>query len=357
MPAAGLDNVPWSRLYGSAVEGILLCLLGRVDVAKPVAVFSVTYIGDLVLATLTFDTLSRECGQPLTVVTAPAPAPLLAADPRVGAVRLIRSSQALTWRLEVLREFARAKRAGERIVNLEVYAPRWRFVRTLSRWAASDSRAIDLPSLQSDEQTALRKRPVALPHRSAYYARAVGLPADDPPPPRITVPPTALARVSERLDSLTARGARRLVVAHPGSSTTARRAPLPLFSETLRGLSAKRPIVVAVVGGGGERPVADSLLAALPSELPATSWAGDASLVETAALLTLADLFVGNDSGPLKLAEAVGTPTLSFWGPSAPGFAGPRGKHHRFVHFDEPFTSAAFAALALLDHSSPRGAD
>jgi len=332
-------------------------LLRTVDVAKPVAVFSVTYIGDLVLATLTFDSLLKECGRPLSVVTAQAPAPLLVRDPRVGAVRLVRSSQALIWRLEVVREFVRAKHAGERIINLEVYEPRWRFVRALSRWAARDSRAIDLPSLQNDERIALGKGTVALSHRSAYYASAVGLPTDDPPPPRIAVPSTTLARMSEPLDSLTARGARRFIVVHPGSSTSARRAPLLLFSATLRGMSAERPVAVAVIGGAGEKRVGDSLLAALPSEIVASSWAGELSLVETAALLARADLFIGNDSGPLKLAEAVGTPTLSFWGPSAPSFAGPRGKRHRFVHFEDPPDSAVFAGLALLDQPSPRSAE
>jgi ADP-heptose:LPS heptosyltransferase len=311
-------------------------------------VFSVTYIGDLVLATLTFDALYKESKQPLAVVTAPAPAPLLAADPRVRAVRLVRSSRALVWRFEVLREFARAKRVGERIINLEVYPPRWRFLRALCRWE-SESRAIDLPSLQADERRALRNAPVALPHRSSYYAGAAGLPTDDPPRPRLKLPPAALARIAERLDAPRVDGSRPLVVAHPGSSNHARRAPLPLFAQTLARIAAERPIAIAVVGSAAEKLLAASLLEGLPSTLHAISWAGELSLVETAALLARADLFVGNDSGPLKLAEAVETPTLSFWGPSAPGFAGPRGARHRVAHFEDPPAAAATSALELLD--------
>jgi ADP-heptose:LPS heptosyltransferase len=324
-------------------------------VANGFAIFSVTYIGDLVLATLTFDTLSKESGQPLTVVTAPAPAPLLTADPRVRAVRLVRSSRALVWRLEVAREFARAKLAGERIINLEVYPPRWRFLRALCRWGSCESRAIDLPSLQADERNALSEAPVALPHRSSYYAGAVGLPTDEPPKPQVMLPPTALARLSGRLDALTAGGSRRAVVAHPGSSASARRAPLSLFAETLTLIADEYPLAIAIVGSAPERAMAAALLDALPSTLTtlsAASWAGDLSLVETAALLARADLFIGNDSGPLKLAEAVGAPTLSFWGASAPSFAGPRGARHRVVHFDDPSASAALAALSLLDGRS-----
>jgi ADP-heptose:LPS heptosyltransferase len=319
-------------------------------VANGFAIFSVTYIGDLVLATLTFDALWKESKQPLTVVTAPAPATLLTADPRVRAVRLVRSSRALVWRVEVVREFARAKRAGERIINLEVYPPRWGFLRALCRWGSCEARAIDLPSLQADERNALRKARVALPHRSAYYAGAVGLPTDDPPRPRLKLPPAALARIAARLDASRVDGSLPLVVAHPGSSSHARRAPLPLFAETLARIAAERPVAIAVVGNAAEKLLAASLLEALPSTLHAGSWAGELSLVETAALLARADLFVGNDSGPLKLAEAVETPTLSFWGPSAPSFAGPRGELHRAAHFEDRPAAAAADAIALLDH-------
>jgi ADP-heptose:LPS heptosyltransferase len=320
-------------------------------VANGFVIFSVTYIGDLVLATLTFDALRKESGHPLTVVTAPAPAPLLTADPRVRAVRLVCSPRALVWRLEVVREFARARRTGERIINLEVYPPRWRFLRALCRWGSCESRAIDLPSLQADERSALRKAPVALPHRSSYYAGVVGLPTDDPPKPQITLPSTALARVSGRLDALTVGGSRRLVVAHPGSSSKARRAPLSLFAGTLTRIANEYPLAIAIAGGAAERAVAAALLDALPPAPTTLSVAGELSLVETAALLARANLFLGNDSGPLKLAEAVGTPTLSFWGPSAPSFAGPRGERHCVAHFEDPPAAAAANALALFDRS------
>jgi ADP-heptose:LPS heptosyltransferase len=324
----------------------------RHAIANGFTVFSVTHIGDLVLATLTFDLLLRQSSQPLTVVTAPAPAPLLAADPRVRDVRLVRSSRALVWRAEVARELARARRAGQGIVNLEVYPPRWRFLRRLSRWGSFESRTIELTPLQADERNAVRKIPVVLPHRTSYYAAAVGLPAEDPPSPRITLPPAALARVSERLDALTAGGSRRFVVAHPGASSSARRAPLSLFAATLAGIAGEHAVEIVVVGNDDERGLAKTLVEALPPTVRAASWAGDLSLVETAALLARAALFLGNDSGPLKLAEAVGAPTLSFWGASAPSFAGPRGPLHRAVHFDDPPTSGALAALSLLDRRS-----
>ena len=224
----------------------------------------------------------------------------------------MRSSRALAWRAEVVREFARARRADQQIVNLELYPPRWRFLRTLCRWNSGRSRTIDLPALQADERNALRQAAVTLPHRSSYYARAVGLGPDGSPRAANHHSTVAISAVSSRLEEITTV-ARGIVVVHPGSSANARRAPLSLFAETLERARAEREIAVIVVGTAAEKPLASSLLAAMSSKVDGVSWAGRLTLVELAALLNLADLFIGNDSGPLKLAEAVGAPTLSFF--------------------------------------------
>ena len=45
----------------------------------------------------------------------------------------------------------------------------------------------------------------------------------------------------------------------------------------------------------------------------------DLDPVELAALLSRARLLVSNDSGPMHLAAAVGTPVVAFFGPTDPG--------------------------------------
>jgi len=49
------------------------------------------------------------------------------------------------------------------------------------------------------------------------------------------------------------------------------------------------------------------------------------------ALLMQARVAVGADTGLLHLAAALGTPTVTFWGPSASWRSGPLGEHHRHV--------------------------
>ncbi len=62
---------------------------------------------------------------------------------------------------------------------------------------------------------------------------------------------------------------------------------------------------------------------------------GRTSLPGLAALLRGADLFVGNDSGPMHLAAALGTPTVGLFGSSSPIWTGPRGARTTVVAVED----------------------
>ena len=53
--------------------------------------------------------------------------------------------------------------------------------------------------------------------------------------------------------------------------------------------------------------------------------AGKTNLGELLAIMEFCNLFITNDSGPLHLASAMGTPTVSFFGPETPQLYGPLG--------------------------------
>jgi ADP-heptose:LPS heptosyltransferase len=64
------------------------------------------------------------------------------------------------------------------------------------------------------------------------------------------------------------------------------------------------------------------------------SLSGKTTLKQTAALIKLARLFIGNDCGPLHIAAAVGTPTISIFGPTDPQKLAPLGEAHIYVRSD-----------------------
>lgn len=64
---------------------------------------------------------------------------------------------------------------------------------------------------------------------------------------------------------------------------------------------------------------------------PSAIAAGKTNLLESAALIKRADLLLTGDTGPLYIAEAVGTATLSLWGPTHPDIYGPLTAGHHFI--------------------------
>ena len=84
-----------------------------------------------------------------------------------------------------------------------------------------------------------------------------------------------------------------------------------------------------VIGGPAERAQA---AAAMPESRGAVDLVGRLTLRQTAALLQRARLLISNDSGPVHLAAAVGTPVLALFGtadaPAGPKRWGPWGAGH-----------------------------
>ncbi len=64
--------------------------------------------------------------------------------------------------------------------------------------------------------------------------------------------------------------------------------------------------------------------------------AGSLKLKQIAHLLGRAKLFVTNDSGPMHVASAVGTPILAIFGPTDPELTGPYGSTHRVLQSSLP---------------------
>lgn len=106
----------------------------------------------------------------------------------------------------------------------------------------------------------------------------------------------------------------RFIVLAPGSVWATKR--WPDFAALVAALPADCGIVV--VGGAEDRPLATAVVAAAPDRvLDAT---GQLSLLASAELIGRAAGIVTNDSLPQHLASAMGTPTVTIYGPTLPAF-------------------------------------
>jgi heptosyltransferase-2 len=123
----------------------------------------------------------------------------------------------------------------------------------------------------------------------------------------------------------------------------------PYYAELARTLD--RPLVI--VGSGEDRELGLEVAAAAPERTSVA--AGELPLRGSAALLERAALLVTNDSAPLHLASAVGTPVVAIFGPTVPGFGfGPRGPRDRIVQHPalscRPCSSHGPRVCPLLHH-------
>lgn len=107
------------------------------------------------------------------------------------------------------------------------------------------------------------------------------------------------------------------IVMAPGSIWGTKR--WPYYPDLIKRL----PGPVVVIGGPADRELAQTLVDAAPDRVADAT--GAMSLRESAALIERAQLLITNDSAPLHLASALGTPTVAIFGPTVPAFGfGPR---------------------------------
>jgi heptosyltransferase-2 len=118
---------------------------------------------------------------------------------------------------------------------------------------------------------------------------------------------------------------RQTIALHPGSGaySLARRWPAERFAELGQALHDETAAAIVLVGAADERVLCDEVLDLMGRTPWARNEAGLTAPKELAALLCDCALFVGNDSFPMHLAAAVGTPVVAVFGPSNAGAWGP----------------------------------
>ena len=107
-----------------------------------------------------------------------------------------------------------------------------------------------------------------------------------------------------------------LIGIHASAKAPSRRWPPERFAAVADILAARFDAVIVLTGSDGDRDITRAIRRHMrhqPLDL-----AGKTSLGGLAALIARMRLFIGNDSGPAHLAEAVGTPSVTLFGPTDP---------------------------------------
>jgi len=146
--------------------------------------------------------------------------------------------------------------------------------------------------------------------------------------------------------------AARIAVGAGASYGSAKCWPPERFAEALNQLQEKAEADVILFGTAGETGVTEAIAAKL-RKAP-ISLAGQTTIAELPALLSRCQMFLGNDSGAMHVAAAVGLPVVAVFGPTDPLGTAPVTPRCAIVQ-EKPYCSPCFLRRCPTDHRCMTG--
>lgn len=261
-------------------------------------------IGDAVLSTAALEhALARYPGAGVVVACGPLPAQLFRATPGLERIERI------------------DKREGR-------WSDLWRRLRRERFDLAIDLRGSLVTLGVRAKQRIIHRKTRVVRHKLVELAELLRL--DAPPAPKLHIDAEAHASAQSVLGD-----AKGVLALGPGANFIGKRWPPPLFAQLARRLGIAP---VLLLGAPDDAPFCAEIASELAaSGIPAIDAAGKLDLLAAAAALTRARLFVGNDSGLMHIAAAVGAPTVGLFGPSDERVYGPWGPRTRAVRGPRSF--------------------
>jgi len=173
-------------------------------------------------------------------------------------------------------------------------------------------------------------------HEAAYTLELLepfGIAAREPHP-FVPIHATAERRVASLLAERAVEPTERLVAIHPSASCVSKRWMPERFAQVADRLISEQHVRICLVAGEADALYAHQVARAM--RRPALDFAGRLGVGELAALLHRCRLLVSNDSGPVHVAAAVGTPVVDIFGRNQRGLSplrwGPVGEGHIILH-------------------------
>lgn len=139
----------------------------------------------------------------------------------------------------------------------------------------------------------------------------------------------------------------RIAIGAGASYGSAKCWPPDRFSDFVNRFRLHTDADVVLFGTEAEQKVFDDIVAGIRG--PSISFVGKTSIADLPALLSRCQLFVGNDSGAMHVAAAVGLPVVAIFGPTDPYGTAPITPRCIVVQ-DKPYCSPCFLRRCPIDH-------
>jgi heptosyltransferase-2 len=152
-------------------------------------------------------------------------------------------------------------------------------------------------------------------------------------------------------ETLVAAGARddvpRIAIGAGASYGSAKCWPPERFAEFVNRVRRENDSDVILFGAASEQKVAEAIKVGITGRV--ISLVGKTAIGDLPALFSRCQLFVGNDSGAMHVAAAVGLPVVAIFGPTDPHGTAPITPHCTIVQ-EKPYCSPCFLRRCPIDH-------
>ncbi|MEE8360216.1 MAG: lipopolysaccharide heptosyltransferase II [Candidatus Omnitrophota bacterium] len=143
-------------------------------------------------------------------------------------------------------------------------------------------------------------------------------------------------KIDSMLCGLGVRATDFVIAIHSSSSCVSKKWPQERFAGVADRLIDKYDAKIVFIGGEDAKDDTKKAMAAMKRE--AIDLSGRTTIPELAALLKRCEAFISNDSGPVHVACAVGTPVIAIFGRKDAGLGpkrwGPTGERDKILHKD-----------------------
>jgi heptosyltransferase II len=231
----------------------------------------------------------------------------------------------------------------------QVVPPRTGAVKMQKRTEVEVKRLVATPSSASS-----RTSYPASAHQSHEYLHLVAALGANPEPvlPQLVVKPEEIDAVKKKFGLET--GSRPVFGLNPGAEYgPAKRWPPERFIMAAQEIQRQTGCAWLVFGGKGDMELAGGIAA----KLKAIDLSGRTSLRELMALLKLCRVLLTNDTGPMHIAAALGTPVVVPFGSTSPELTGPLSGselRHQIIKSDAP-CSPCFLRECPIDFRCMKG--
>jgi heptosyltransferase II len=298
-------------------------------------VIHTAFLGDLILLTPLLDELHQDpdC-EWLGLLTLPASSSLFRDDPRLDELLLFDKHKSDRSVMGLLRNI----RSLRTLQIDRVVSPHRSFRSALLSWGSGAWERIAFSSAVGGLGYTQLVYDDREKHEIDRNLALLGIEPDPDKPrfPTLYDHPAELAKVAHLFDDL---GLDQPIVMAPASVWRTKRWSPSHFGELASMIVQESPRDVLLIGGPDDRELLDVVSGMVPTfyQNRVHNIAGQFGLRESMQILKRSSLAVVNDSAPLHLAQAAGTPTFAIFGSTIPEFGfGPRGPRDRIFRQDLP---------------------